>query len=685
MSHRSLIALLILSCLGVGLTGCGPSKAEMMLKAARRTRPKDENETENKPRPTKKAAKPTKVASAPPAPSGRAAKKATKSETDQAKPKADPGKETLTVDELKKKSKLSGDARRAWSANNLVAVHAAIEKYYDDKGYYFGRIQKNKNGLECLSWRVALLPYLGYHDLYKRFDLNKPWYMEPNKSLLKYIPKEYVSPERFDTMTNIQLPCSKHLMWHTKKVFKKDAVEDGFDNTIMLLEVNDDEAVEWTAPLDWEPGKIHLLSETMHKLREDGTFAIWASGWPVLLSKKCTDDQLKYAFTSASGDIPVQAQIHQPLTTGPVSRGSVAGKKKPAAAVASKPKSAAPPPKPKVQIKRDPLPAELDIANAMKRLRTVFEEEMAAAKDTPKQRSLAKKFLNVAKTLKAKPDEAYALLVAAERLATTATDAKTLIEAIDARVGQFEVDAFQENLASLSTFADQRLNPRLIEGGDEFVKRAIYVIYAATQEDEFLRANKLARAAGRLTRSGSSPGEIRVPKLLSKLQGHLGAAQAAYDDAKEYLAILRIDPQDDEAASRFGQFLCFNKGDWKTGLPLLGRTSNDDLAAVIRMEIEGVKTDDEVVALADGWWELAQRTSGVYRQAAINRATLYYERAFKEMPHGLERMHVKNQLSSVKETDPSSPLALIEELAKIYKLNLEQNLASLATSKFEQP
>jgi len=45
-----------------------------------------------------------------------------------------------------------------------------------------------------LSWRVAVLPFLGQKDLYKQFKLDEPWDSPNNKKLLASMPDVYRNP-----------------------------------------------------------------------------------------------------------------------------------------------------------------------------------------------------------------------------------------------------------------------------------------------------------------------------------------------------------------------------------------------------------------------------------------------------------------------------------------------------------
>ena len=45
-----------------------------------------------------------------------------------------------------------------------------------------------------LSWRVALLPFLGHQELYEAFHLNEPWDSPHNKALIGRMPDVFTTP-----------------------------------------------------------------------------------------------------------------------------------------------------------------------------------------------------------------------------------------------------------------------------------------------------------------------------------------------------------------------------------------------------------------------------------------------------------------------------------------------------------
>ena len=98
------------------------------------------------------------------------------------KPEASP---TSQADEKEQKA-------RRQSLHNLrtisLAVHNAISA---DKQGRFPAAAISKDGKPLLSWRVALLPFLGEKGLYEQFHLDEPWDSPHNKLLLDQMPNVY--------------------------------------------------------------------------------------------------------------------------------------------------------------------------------------------------------------------------------------------------------------------------------------------------------------------------------------------------------------------------------------------------------------------------------------------------------------------------------------------------------------
>jgi len=122
-----------------------------------------------------------------------------------------------------------------------------------------------KDGKPLLSWRVALLPYLGQQSLYDQFHLDEPWDSEHNKKLIDKMPDVLKDAELHSALRNQRLapgfttyvvPIGAGLVFGRKEGTAFREIKDGTSKTIMIVEVTPDRAVPWTKPADWDVAKI---------------------------------------------------------------------------------------------------------------------------------------------------------------------------------------------------------------------------------------------------------------------------------------------------------------------------------------------------------------------------------------------------------------------------------------------
>lgn len=170
----------------------------------------------------------------------------------------------------------------------LLAMH----NYHNDYGTLPPQAIKDQAGTPLLSWRVALLPYLGQDALYKEFKLDEAWDSPHNKKLLARIPAVYQRPRMpaspvaailaafsvgtpsADPMeghrTPYQVPLVAGSVFSETKPLSlvRLAAADGTSNTVVLVEVVEEHAVPWTKPSDW------LVNEKLGV----GDLHFWANG-----------------------------------------------------------------------------------------------------------------------------------------------------------------------------------------------------------------------------------------------------------------------------------------------------------------------------------------------------------------------------------------------------------------------
>lgn len=114
-----------------------------------------------------------------------------------------------------------------------------------------------------LSWRVGLLPYLGFQNLYDQFNLDEPWDSPHNLALLSEMPDVFRSMDdsAHSTTTRVRgliyepgqdavgfVTPANLLSGASQRGIRFANYQDGATNTILFVEAGADRAVPWTMP-----------------------------------------------------------------------------------------------------------------------------------------------------------------------------------------------------------------------------------------------------------------------------------------------------------------------------------------------------------------------------------------------------------------------------------------------------
>ncbi len=164
-------------------------------------------------------------------------------------------------------------ARRMQSSNNMKMISLTLLNYQAAHGKFPPAYTADKDGKPLLSWRVHILPFLEQNDLYKQFHLDEPWDSEHNKPLIASMPSFYKSPKSAvsgEGKTNYLTVRGEKTVFPGAKGVTVGEITDGASNTIMTVEVSDENAVVWTKPDDFECDEKNLLK---------GLIGLWAGGF----------------------------------------------------------------------------------------------------------------------------------------------------------------------------------------------------------------------------------------------------------------------------------------------------------------------------------------------------------------------------------------------------------------------
>ena len=85
-------------------------------------------------------------------------------------------------------------ARETACRGRVYYIASALRNYQEDHG----GLPDSSNGDPPHSWRVLLLPELGYQELYEQYDFAEPWDSETNRKVLSQMPPVFTCPNCAD-------------------------------------------------------------------------------------------------------------------------------------------------------------------------------------------------------------------------------------------------------------------------------------------------------------------------------------------------------------------------------------------------------------------------------------------------------------------------------------------------------
>ena len=146
-------------------------------------------------------------------------------------------------------------AAEAACTNNLKEIGIGLHNFHDTYKKFPAQGSPLRDGKPLLSWRVAILPFIGAAPLYSQFHRDEPWDSEHNLKLIARMPDVFASPElpadlRAKGMTTYLAPVGPGTIFGGTEGTSMAKITDGTSNTIIVVEAAPAKAVVWTKPDD---------------------------------------------------------------------------------------------------------------------------------------------------------------------------------------------------------------------------------------------------------------------------------------------------------------------------------------------------------------------------------------------------------------------------------------------------
>jgi hypothetical protein len=348
--------------------------------------------------------------------------------------------------------------------------------------------------------------------------------------------------------------------------------------------------------------------------------------------------------------------------------GKVAITGKPAESAPEKPAPGAPPPPPDAPVKPAPPPmkaaevttrAEVPDAarqkDAARLVKELFKDQYA--KKAPADRkALARTLLEQASKTNDDRAAQWVLYQEAADAAVLGGDIKTAFEAIDGATRFFDVDAAPLKQAALTAAGKTATAPEEFAALATALDRMVDEGIAADQYDSAEKAAALALQYARRSK------DVALAIRLTNRSKEVADAKAKFKSMKNALETLAKNPEDPPANAELGQFLCFVKGSWDLGLRFLAKGGDPVLRKLAEQELSYPTKSADLLALGDGWWELAAKEKNPTRKTQIQiHLRPFYEDAMVEAT-GLQRVRTEKRLTELEDAQLGAPINLLRAI-----------------------
>ena len=291
------------------------------------------------------------------------------------------------------------------------------------------------------------------------------------------------------------------------------------------------------------------------------------------------------------------------------------------------------------------LPSSDERAKATKLIRELFKEEYART-EPAKQGELAAKLLQQAAETSDDPASQYSLYRETAELAA-AVNVDLALEACDAVVKRFEGPSADVLEPMLEAVAAKVMKPEAYGQIATFAMKRVDGLLASDEVEAAGRVHKIAETSAERAKS------LKIVKQLQNQAGEIESFRATHDAVAKAKETLKAKPDDTEAVLVLGKHLCFLKGDWAKGLPLLAKSSDAKLKQLAKKDLD-TNEDDRVgcIAIADAWYEaLSTIESHPKKQIQLRIHALYTKALPSTM--GLTKTKLEKRLDEMEKGLPA--------------------------------
>jgi hypothetical protein len=188
----------------------------------------------------------------------------------------------------------------------LKQLSLAVANYRSEHGHFPPPYSTDAKGNRLHSWRVLILPYLDYHEIYKQIKLDEPWNSAHNQKVAKQMPSIYAFSGNYDpklSKTNYLAVVGSNTLWPRDETRYESEIKDGTASTVLVVE-NQGSDIHWMEPRDLEFDSMSFQVPSPEGLSSKylEPAVAMADTRVVTLSEPCPSEVLRAMLTIDGGE-----------------------------------------------------------------------------------------------------------------------------------------------------------------------------------------------------------------------------------------------------------------------------------------------------------------------------------------------------------------------------------------------
>jgi len=293
------------------------------------------------------------------------------------------------------------------------------------------------------------------------------------------------------------------------------------------------------------------------------------------------------------------------------------------------------------------------------------------------RRSLARKLIDQGDQTLRDTDAKYVLLREARDVAANAGDIPTAFEAIDRTAAAFPISKLRERIGVLKVATPLLVSPA---ANEQVVSMCVDLVDQCVIEDDYDPAESLLEvAADAATRTNKRAYSSWVNWKLARVRER----RAVFEKAKPAADRLKQWPDDAQANTVMGDYICIARKDWDTGLPMIAKGADMSFGILAEKDLQcpDDRSRDQYV-MAEAWWAWAEKTTDPDRRAGYRtRAAFWYRRALPELD-GLDKATAQQRIAIA--FPPPSPATKIPRPPDVMPFNTHLYRVSIAEVTWDE-